>query len=392
MRSLHPPILLILVALLLAPLTASRAQSDPDAWTTGRLNLRAGPGTEFAVLGQLEPGTALVLQARSPDFGWLLALSADRTARGWIASGYVTLRAGFAVDGLPISQDALDPDAGPLPVEIAPQYEIVDWYGEADVVRTLAERIDLEDYPLIPTATATARRLYREGQAKGRDPQSIAKVGDCNSVGYVFLHPFGEGRYDLGDYADLQPVIDHFGASFNVLTRAAHNGMNAAAVLDPLWANPNACQPGESPLACEYRLRNPAFAMIMFGTNDLLALDHEQFDQGLRRVVVETMHAGIVPILSTFPRHLSLPERSILYNQIVVRVALDYNLPLINLWRALEPLPAHGIAADGFHLSGPLTSAGDFATASNLATGFPLRNLLTLQALDVVWRDVSGES
>ena len=139
MRSLHLLILLILAALLLAPLTASRAQSDPDAWTTGRLNLRAGPGTEFAVLGQLEPGTALVLQARSPDFGWLLALSANRTARGWIASGYVTLRAGFAVDGLPISQDALDPDAGPLPVEIAPQYEIVDWYGEADVVRTLED-------------------------------------------------------------------------------------------------------------------------------------------------------------------------------------------------------------------------------------------------------------
>ena len=185
-------------------------------------------------------------------------------------------------------------------------------------------------------------------------------------------------------------MIDHFGASFNVLTRAAHNGMNAAAVLDPLWANPGACEPGESPLACEYRLRNPAFAIIMFGTNDLVALDHEQFDRGLRSVVVETMHAGIVPILSTFPRHLSLPERSILYNQIVVRVALDYNLPLINLWRALEPLPSHGIAEDGFHLSGPLTSAGDFATPENLKTGFPLRNLLTLQALDAVWRGVSS--
>lgn len=392
MRILRPLTLLLLAALLLAPLSAGYAQADPDAWTTGRLNLRAGPGTEFAVLGQLAPGTALVLQARSPDFGWLLALSADRTARGWVASGYVTLRAGFAVDGLPVSQDALDPDAGPLPVEIAPQYEIVEMYGEVDVVRALAERIDLDDYPLIPSATATARRLYRQGQAQGRDPQSVAKVGDCNSVGYVFLHPFGEGRYTLGAYGDLRPVIEHFGASFNALTRAAHNGLNAAAVLDPLWANPNACQPGESPLACEYRLRNPAFAVIMFGTNDLLALDHEQFDRALRRVAVETMHAGIVPILSTFPRHLSLPERSILYNQIVVRVALDYNLPLINLWRALEPLPGHGIAADGFHLSGPLTGAGDFATEANLRTGFPLRNLLTLQALDAVWRGVTESS
>jgi hypothetical protein len=391
MRTLRPIILLLIaVALPLAP--PIRAQSDPDAWTTGRLNLRAGPGTEHAVIGQLEAGSALLLQARSPDFGWLLALTADRTARGWIASGYVTYRPGYAVDRLPVRDDALDPNAGPLPVEIAPQTEIVEMYGAVDVVRALAERIDLEAYPLIPDATATARRLYRQGQAKGRDPRAIAKVGDCNSVGYVFLHPFGEGRYKLGDYAALQPVIDRFGASFNVLTQAAHNGMNAAAVLDPLWANPNSCQLGESPLACEYRLRNPAFAVIMFGTNDLLALDHVQFDRSLRRVVVETMHAGIVPVLSTFPRHLALPDRSILFNQIVVRVALDYNLPLINLWRALEPLPGHGIAADGFHLSGPLTSAGDFASAANLETGFPLRNLLTLQALDAVWRGVTGES
>ena len=391
MRNHHFLTLLIVVAALaLAPLSVARAQSEPDAWTTGRLNLRAGPGTEFDVLGQLQPGAGVVLEAHSPDFGWLLALAADRSARGWIASGYVTLRPGFAVDRLPVSEDLLDPDAGPLPVAIAPQYEIVDWYGDADVVRTLAERIDLEAYPLIPEATPTARRIYRQGQAMGRDPHAIAKVGDCNSVGYVFLHPFGEGRYHLGEYEALQPVIDHFGASFNVLTRAAHNGMNAAAVLAPLWANPGACEPGESPLACEYRLRNPAFAIIMFGTNDLVALDHEQFDRGLRSVVVETMHAGIVPILSTFPRHLSLPERSILYNQIVVRVALDYNLPLINLWRALEPLPSHGIAEDGFHLSGPLTSAGDFATPENLKTGFPLRNLLTLQALDAVWRGVSS--
>ncbi len=383
-------LLIVLAALLLAPGSAARAQSEPDAWTTGRLNLRAGPGTGFDVLGQLEAGTGVVLQARSQDFGWLLALAADRSARGWVASGFVRLRPGFAVDRLPISDDLLDPGAGLLPQEIAPQYELVDWYGAADVVRTLAARIDLDEYPLLPDVTPTARRIYRQGQAQGRDPRALAKVGDCNSVGYVFLHPFGEGRYDLGEYDSLQPVIDHFGASFNVLTRAAHNGMNAAAVLDPLWANPGSCQPGESPLACEYRLRNPAFAVIMFGTNDLVALDHEQFDRGLRAVVVETMHAGIVPILSTFPRHLSLPERSILYNQIVVRVALDYNLPLINLWRALEPLPAHGIAADGFHLSGPLTAAGDFASAENLATGFPLRNLLTLQALDRVWREVSG--
>jgi len=32
------------------------------------------------------------------------------------------------------------------------------------------------------------------------------------------------------------------------------------AVLAPEWANPAACQPGESPLLCEFRLRKPSVA------------------------------------------------------------------------------------------------------------------------------------
>jgi hypothetical protein len=126
----------------------------------------------------------------------------------------------------------------------------------------------------------------------------------------------------------------------------------------------------------------------MFGTNDLLVLTPSQFDHSLRRVVYETMQAGVIPLLSTFPRYLPFAEYSMLYNQIVVRIALDFNIPLVNLWLALDPLPDHGIDDDGIHLNGPLTSAGDFVSSENLQTGFPLRNLVTLQALDAVWRAV----
>jgi hypothetical protein len=124
----------------------------------------------------------------------------------------------------------------------------------------------------------------------------------------------------------------------------------------------------------------------MFGTNDMLVLTPEQFDHNLRRIVYETIRVGVIPILSTFPRHLSFPERSTLFNQIVIRVALDFNVPVINLWLALESTPSHGIDGDGFHLNGPITRAGDFTSDANLETGFPLRNLVTLQTLDVIWR------
>ncbi len=254
-------------------------------------------------------------------------------------------------------------------------------------MRARAALIDLAAYPIIPASTGQAEAVFQQGQRQGRARYVVAKVGDCNSIEWFFLHPFGLNEYDLGEYAELQGVVDYFAESFAYRTYAAHNGLNASAVLDPTWADPSVCLPGETPLACEYRLHNPAVAIIMFGTNDMLVLTAVQFDHALRRVVATTMQAGVVPVLSTFPRHLSFPDRSILFNQIVVRVALDYNIPLVNLWLALEPLPAHGIAEDGFHLSGPLTRAGDLSEP-NLQTGYPVRNLVTLQALDVIWRTV----
>ncbi len=252
-----------------------------------------------------------------------------------------------------------------------------------------AQNLDLEAYPIVPQPTARTYAIFQRGQALGRALDRLSKVGDCNSAAWVFLYPFGEDQYDLGDYADLQPTVDFFQAAFAQRSRAAANGLNVYGVLDPLWADAQVCEAGETPLACEYRLSNPSVAVIMFGTNDMLVLTPQQFDAGLRRVVATTAEAGVIPVLSTFPRNLAHPERSLLFNQIVVRVALDEDVPLINLWRALEPLPDHGVTEeDGFHLNGPLTRAGDFRSTENLRTGHPLRNLVTLQTLDVLRRDV----
>ena len=259
---------------------------------------------------------------------------------------------------------------------------------DADAVAARAQEIDLSAYPIVPQPTARTYAIFQRGQALGRAPDVLSKVGDCNSVAWIFLYPFGEDQYDLGDYAELQETVDFFRASFAQRSHAANNGLNVYAVLDPLWADAQACEAGETPLACEYRLRNPALAVIMFGTNDMLVLTPQQFDEGLRRVVRQTAEAGVIPVLSTFPRNLAHPERSVLFNQIVVRVALDEDVPLINLWLALEPLPSHGVEEDGYHLNGPLTRAGDFRSAENLRTGHPLRNLVTLQTLDVLRREV----
>ncbi|MCZ7539605.1 MAG: SGNH/GDSL hydrolase family protein [Anaerolineae bacterium] len=181
-------------------------------------------------------------------------------------------------------------------------------------------------------------------------------------------------------------MINHFGESLAYDGEATHNGFNANAVLMSMWANPAACQEGESPLECEFRLHRPSVAIIMFGTSDLLVMSPAQFNTFMRQIVDDSIEAGVIPILSTFPGNLGFWKETILYNQIVVRIALDYDIPLINLWLALESLPNHGLEPDGFHLGEPPYGASCTLTDPYLSTGYTTRNLVTMQTLDAVWR------
>jgi len=99
----------------------------------------------------------------------------------------------------------------------------------------------------------------------------------------------------------------------------------------------------------------------MFGAQDVLFTNDEDFDLSLRHIVHETIQAGVIPILSTFPGNVERWDQSVAYNQIVVQIAVDYQIPLINLWLALDSLPGHGLNTDGRHLSVPITSAGIYA-------------------------------
>ena len=74
----------------------------------------------------------------------------------------------------------------------------------------------------------------------------------------------------------------------------------------------------------------------------------------------------------------------------MLKVAADYNVPLINLWRALDPLPHKGVDPQNTtHMTKPDNgdSAASF-TPADLQAGFNVRNLLTLQTLDAVLKVV----
>ena len=260
--------------------------------------------------------------------------------------------------------------------------------------------IKLSDYPVVPEITPAARTIYQAGLARGNNPRVFSKLGDCMTETPYFLAPFSEGKYDLGAYGSLQAVMDQFAGvparasgwkldSFATVGLAAASGFNIAGPLDPTWADPKWCQAGESPAACEYRVSRPSVALIMFGTNDVNYTEAAAYDFYLRTLIIQTLDQDILPIVSTFPTRPENPEKSLLLNQIVARVAEAYGIPLINLNRALESLPNHGVnPEDTIHLSVPADGRVDVFTATDLQAGFTVRNLVTLQTLEAVLRAV----
>jgi hypothetical protein len=116
--------------------------------------------------------------------------------------------------------------------------------------------------------------------------------------------------------------------------------------------------------------------------------------------IVSTARAlGVIPILTTIPprNDTAAAEASTEEaNAALWQLAADRHVPLINLWRAIAPLPNHGLTADRLHLSvsgwptcaspcdpntcAPACRAANFTTAG-LAYGNDTRNLITLRAL-----------
>ncbi len=256
--------------------------------------------------------------------------------------------------------------------------------------------IDPADVPIVPALTPHARLIFERGQSRDvpRDPHMFSKVGDSMTASPYFLVDFGTDAYDLGAYADLEPAVAFFSTPFEDTIKNAFNrenyanalGFSTASALDSTWAVADVCEPNESPLACEYRTANAAFALIMFGTNDVMTFDEPLFDYFLRQVVLETINADVVPVLYTMPIRPEAPQRSLIFNQIILKIGADYDLPVINLVIALDPLPNDGIDLDDtLHLTHPEApeSAASF-TDDSLRTGYTIRNLVTLQTLDTL--------
>ncbi|NPV56592.1 MAG: hypothetical protein HPY76_07985, partial [Anaerolineae bacterium] len=236
---------------------------------------------------------------------------------------------------------------------------------------------DWRAWDVLPWVSQRAVEIYRRGLALGNDPRAFSVVGDCQAIQEVFLGLYErESLYHLdASNRFLQETIDQFDGSFGRMGYAVRGGYSAASILSPLQADPEGCQPGETPLACEIRRHNPSILVISLEVwFDPATVD--RYEEYLRAILDLSIERGILPILIN-KADMNEGDQHII-NPVLAQLAHEYRLPLANFWRAAQSLPNYGIdpQREGFHLS---------------QEGYWMKSLVGLQSLDLVWRAAQAD-
>jgi LysM repeat protein len=247
---------------------------------------------------------------------------------------------------------------------------------------------------LINMSGSRAYSIYQLGQQLGNRGNAFMKVGDSTTSVQPFLFDYGGGGYNLGGYGHLQTTINFFSGSLNPFSRhsiAAQSGLTSNAVIDATWANPEICGEDVTPLRCEYEQMKPSVAIIMYGGQDLRFMDTALFRESMQQITDDLISWGVIPILTTFPHHPDYyPGKAAEFNNVILGLANLYGIPCINLWQAVQGLPDYGVKMeDLYHLSHDWNNGYNLTGEEN-AYGVNMRNLMTLQALDALRRNVLG--
>lgn len=346
----------------------------PDGASNGSvnvyaLNVRAAPTRGAQKIGEVAFRQQVTIIARSANNSWL-QVQTNNGVSGWVAARYISTD--VALSALPVA-DGNAPVSAAVPAQnnAAPQSNVaVAPAGSAPYF----------------TLGANAWNIRARGLETGKQANVFSKVGDSITASTMMYRPFGYGGYSLGGYGYLQNTINFYTQqSWIRNSGAAANGWTTAIVNNPAYAR-EGCVPGESPLACEYRVMQPAVALIMFGTNDMTNVDADDFANHLRTIVGYSANEGVIPVLSTIPIRRGLEGRTGIYNQIIVDVASQNGVSLWDYASVMSTLPDSGLSGDGVHPSEPPRGFDDAANFTDgfLKYGYVQRNLTALQVLDVI--------
>jgi hypothetical protein len=234
-----------------------------------------------------------------------------------------------------------------------------------------------KELPIIPEMVdASLQRVYERGIALGNDPHAFSLFGDCQARPGEFFGVFETAALIESLSPDLREVVDYFEGSFNRESPTAQDGTTPGSLLWTQWHRGEyGCTFAETPVECELRIHRPSFVMIQIGTHF-----ESRNTEYLRRVILQLLDEGVVPILATKADNREKDER---INRDMAMLAAEYDLPLWNFWAAVSDLPNRGLyTRDDRPLQGDIYLTEEAAV---------IHRLSGLTALNVVWRAVAGE-
>jgi hypothetical protein len=161
-------------------------------------------------------------------------------------------------------------------------------------------------------------------------------------------------------------------------------------IFDPMWADSTRCEAGETALDCEYRLKMPGVALVMFGPNDVLHISPKAYYDGMEKIVQRSLEKGVIPVLFTFSYNpdSELWQEALAFNLSLVEIANQYQVPLVNLWAAARIIPDYGLDTDLVHLKNSGFEYLNFANGNEAFYGVAMQNLLAVRVLDEIRRGI----
>jgi hypothetical protein len=275
----------------------------------------------------------------------------------------------------------LTPSETPAPTDTLSPADVGDQSRPTATVTVTAEPTPTlhpdawRDAPVIPSLDPAILEIYQRGLERGNDPRAFSKLGDSETFTTWFLAPFDQSEdiYRLGEYEHLQDVIDYYAGSYARQSIAARPGFNASSVFAPMWADPELCESGETPIACEFRIHQPSVVFILLGTNDLW--HQEDYEAQMRRIIEYALEQGVIPVLGSKADNL---EGDHSLNRTLYALSVEYRLPFWNFWAAVQGIPDNGLDEDNAHLT---FAPNHFDDPQAMRRAWPIRNLTALQVL-----------
>jgi hypothetical protein len=259
----------------------------------------------------------------------------------------------------PVPTRTLTPTSAPQ----TPQPEVADW----------------KDLPVIPeNIDPSLQKIYEKGLELGNDPHAFSIFGDCQERPKDFFGVFDTDTAVVESLTpELHEAVDNFRGSFNRESPTAQDGTTPGALLWNQWHRGEyGCTFAETPVQCELRIHRPSIVIIQIGTHF-----ESRNTEYLRKVILQLLDAGVIPILATKADNREKDER---INHDMSTLAAEYDLPLWNFWAALSDLPDRGLyVMKGREEQGPVY-LNEEASMRHRMTG--------LEALNAVWRAVAATS